>query len=782
MRFLDDLTEADAVGGKAWSCARLRRLGLPVPDGFVVTSADPGPIAEAVARFPAGTRFAVRSSAAAEDGAAHSFAGIYESVLDVAPEDVPAAVARCLLAVDSARATVYREASGIGADRMAVLVQRMVFARAAGVAFTADPLSGDADTVVIEAGASEEVVGGAIRPHTWRVRNGTTDADGTLLSDAEVAALAVLARRAGPKQDVEWCLDESGFWIVQARPITTRDGVHEADVAVPPAVRPGTEWTRANVREVLPDMPSPQAMEVLGGICNDGMARLYGRLSDRRLGPMVVPIYGRPYFNLSQFRYFCKMTHTPFEMVTAVLGDAAGTPLDADPAPTLLERVLAMPDLLRMLGLPFTLARRQRALERMIAEWLGVLRAQRPAEMSDEAIWTLMSSWQARAGQAMEAVLALGVLFSFPTMIDAVCRRVGFPGDQLRTACLAAGSKTVSGQQALDHMALAVTAYQEDSVRAWMLAPVGDFREALAGTRFLVEFEAFLARYGHRGTWESDWSLPRMREDPTAVLVSIAAAVRAGPPPSPNALRARQDDEARRLWSAFVASLRGWRRWIVPPLVSGMLRATRFLYQSREKNRSDMHEVLGELRQLHLELARRCHARGHIESVDDYFQLSVSEVSDVTGAAGWKALVRQRKARRAAWKGYEMPLYLTAEDARAGRFEGPAHGEEPVMCGLCVSAGFIEAEVVVVHTPDQIEVMRSGAILVTTATDPSWTPFFTLAAGVIVEIGGTLSHASTIARELSLPALANVAGATKRLRTGQRVRLDATNGRVEVVE
>ena len=124
----------------------------------------------------------------------------------------------------------------------------------------------------------------------------------------------------------------------------------------------------------------------------------------------------------------------------------------------------------------------------------------------------------------------------------------------------------------------------------------------------------------------------------------------------------------------------------------------------------------------------------------------------------------------------DLPALMAA--AQTGASSGAA-GDS--LTGLCVSPGSVEAEVVVMRDPGEFATMKRGAILVAPATDPSWTPLFTLASGVIVEVGGMLSHASTIAREYGLPALANVKNATRILKTGDRIRLDASAGRAQRV-
>ena len=147
---------------------------------------------------------------------------------------------------------------------------------------------------------------------------------------------------------------------------------------------------------------------------------------------------------------------------------------------------------------------------------------------------------------------------------------------------------------------------------------------------------------------------------------------------------------------------------------------------------------------------------------------------------GLREIVKRRAAELAAERDLQMPMLMREADLAAllHAGHGDAGADAGELRGLCVSAGSVEAEVVVMRDPSEFATMKRGAILVAPATDPSWTPLFTLASGVIVEVGGMLSHASTIAREYGLPALANVKNATRILKSGDRVRLDASGGRV----
>jgi len=195
--------------------------------------------------------------------------------------------------------------------------------------------------------------------------------------------------------------------------------------------------------------------------------------------------------------------------------------------------------------------------------------------------------------------------------------------------------------------------------------------------------------------------------------------------------------------------------------------------------------VLSAVRRWHLTLADRFVERGWLNTRDDYFLLRLDElgavIADSSRSGELRPIAEHRAAERAAQRPLRMPMLMRESELpmllrQLPRTQGNADAIE--LTGLCVSPGSVEAEVVVMRDPGEFAAMKRGAILVAPATDPSWTPLFTLASGVIVEVGGMLSHASTIAREYGLPALANVRNATTLLKTGDRVVLDASGGRV----
>ncbi len=826
---LESIAAADAarVGGKAFGCARLLHAGAPVPDGIVV----PGDAAWSAGadaalhawlrRLPDGARFAVRSSAAEEDGAGQSFAGIYETRLNVAPADIPAAIAACRASRRAARARAYRGAHALADDAadMAILVQAMIEPRIAGVAFTCNPITGVCDEIVVNScwGLGEALVSGQIDPDEFRVRK----VDGAVLAshigdkryravaadgvcrlvataDAErrapslraaqlrelVALLTRVERAFGAPQDVEWAHDGAQFWLLQSRPVTA-SAAPGADI----------EWTRANAREVLPDVTSPQALALFSSHLEHAFRAFAGRLvaPEAVLGPMTKAFYGRLYLNLSQLRYMARMLMTPAAVLLRGFGHSGEITAEDERAlrPSLRELLAALPDLVRVGTSGATAGRAMRALFAAAAAVASQLDDRDPAGLPDAEILAGLDLVTATLADQLGSALKLGGATSYEGALTAICRRIGCSSTELLQTHLAVGEPSVSTQQAFDLLLLVAQARREPAAARNLASPGGslaDYRAALAGTEFLVQLDRFLARYGHRGVYETDWALPRFREDPTPLLDAVRTHLRAAEPSaSPAELMAQRQRAAADAWSGFAGRARGVRRPL-RPLVRWLLGRAKAFGLWRERGRFEMMRVLSAVRRWHLALADRWVVRGWIEMRDDYFLLTLAEVRraivDPAASPELADLARRRRSEQEAWRRMDMPLLLRERELptllhRARHLELHADGSR--LEGMCVSGGCVEAEVAVIADPTDFAHMKRGAILVAAATAPSWTPLFTLAAGVIVEIGGTLSHASTVAREYGLPALANVRNVTRILRSGDRVRLDATRGTVEVL-
>ena len=803
---LDRLTpdQADRSGAKAYNCALLRQAGFRVPDGLVVMANASSEDLAGLERHPwfdaqpEATLFAVRSSGIGEDGDGQSFAGIHYTSLNVPRAEVRQVVEACRASGHTSQALAYRRAKGISTDdiRMGVLIQCMVQPVAAGVAFTVNPLSGASDELVINAswGVGEALVSGQVDPDEFVVRKSDRrvvwsrvgDKDGpektATLSVEQVAELASvligIERHYGAPQDVEWCFDGSGFSIVQSRPVTTT------------AASTGLEWTRANLVEVLPDLTSPQARQTLEDVLDSAQRQYMGSLlaPAEELGPMVKEFCGRLYINLTQSRRMCAVTGTaPATMLRSMGHSEAIDAADERPAAApLRDRLKVVPSILRMVWQQIRVSQRISEHNRRTESFLSRLNSVDPYTSSDPEIWSIVTEWSRDAAVNMQPVFILCGVSLFEVPIQKLCDKLGYSYETLVYPQLAAGERSVSAQQAYDLTALAKTARENPAVVQYLSDAVIDpvqMHNQLAGTLFLEQFNRFIEKYGHRGRYETDWSLPRYSEDPTPLLYAIRAllddvadAIERQTPE----YQARNSADA---WAAFERRLTPWQRVTVLPRVRKSIQKIKQYYVWREQVRFDLVRVLAAGRRCHLALADRFVERGWIDHRDDYFQLYLREIGEVIAGQRspqeLRGIVTVRKAETAKHRAIQMPLWMRESDlARLIRTAGVSArcDDESVLAGHPVSGGTVEAEVVVVRDSGDFGRMKRGAILVAPATDPSWTPLFTLASGVIVEVGGVLSHASTIAREYGLPALANVKHATRRLRTGERVRLDSTAG------
>jgi rifampicin phosphotransferase len=820
---LDAITPGDRVrvGGKAFNCARLKQAGFPVPDGVVMSADATDAEIEAPAgvpwldTVPAGTRFAVRSSGIGEDSAGHSFAGLHETRLNVDRHQLVEAVLACRRSGASDQARAYRQARQLGGDevRIAVLVQRMVPSVTSGVAFTINPITG-ADELVINAapGLGEALVSGLIDPDEFRMskRDGTvlssrpgSSGTGTpgvsTLSASQLATLGALLARIerhyGSPQDVEWCHDGGQFWIVQSRPVTTLIAGNldpPTQISEPASLNPDSdiEWTRANLAEVLPDQVSPQALSVYVDLLNDGERQFFGRIMapESELGPMVKAFHGRLYFNLSQLRHVTKIAGArPADTLRSLGHSEAIRPEDEIATrPPLRDFLRALPDFLRLALYDLRAERIFHEHQAHTEDILTRLNAADPTTLPDPEIWATFQWWLAAAPRTLKAVFVMSSVQFREDFLRNASGAAGFSYDRLVYPQLAAGQRSVSTQQAVDLVALAGVARHEAVAVRYLQANDGtftDFRAALAGTMFLDRFERFLERYGHRGRYESDWALPRLHENPAPALFAIRAHLQ-GKPQDAKAVAERQEADAAAAWRAFERRLTTWQKWTLLPRVRATVVRLKKQYVWREHVRSDLTRVVSRIRAWHLVLADRFVARGWIDERDDYFLLAIDEVkraaNDAAEGPGLRAIAARRAAELAAERDLQMPMLMRESELPALLLagHGDTGGDGDELTGLCVSPGSVEGEVVVMRDPSEFAAMKRGAILVAPATDPSWTPLFTLAAGVIVEVGGMLSHASTIAREYGLPALANVKNATRILKNGDHVRLDASGGRV----
>ncbi|MGW2159220.1 PEP/pyruvate-binding domain-containing protein [Nonomuraea sp. NPDC001699] len=818
---LDDEAAADldTAGGKGASLARLVRAGLPVPGGFVVTtgayrsfvsafgdeiasSGDPGALF-AAHEIPAGlaaqieaahaalgddVAVAVRSSATAEDLPELSFAGQQDTFLNIRGDGLLEAVRRCWASLWNPRAVAYRERNGVPHDdvALAVVVQELVDADAAGIMFTADPVTGARDEIVVNAswGLGEAVVGGQVTPDTITLSGGRVTgsrvadktvmtvrtASGTreepvpeelrrrpVLDPPQAVELAALGERVqalyGLPMDVEWARRDGTFAILQARPITgLKPQVEEWN----DSLKGDYLWTAGNLGEAIPDVMTPATWSFVRLFIHEAMSASALPGFD-----LVGNIGGRFYMNLSVVHSIAaalgmRSRLGAVEQVFGKLPPGLEMPLVGLSRWEIIRRVLPMAVNL------------QRRVRRNLKEMPAFLAAsRRRCEELRERVAATSSGPE--LADLWTAEIKPHVVTS-SRMLEAAGRQGGatlvWTRDRLRR---------LMGEVDAEAMLTGVNADGE-------LASLGPVLGLGRLARGEISREEFALAYGHRGPHEFEVSRPRPGEDPAWIDAQLTGLrdLRAGT----EALLARQEKARQEAWARFAARHPGKEA-----KMRARVRRWNAVVRDRENARSENMRAFWVLRAF---VVRAGELTGH---GDDLFHLYLEEILDVL--RGDPSALERVPVRRATHDLYAaLPPYPTVI---VGRFDPVRWAADPgrradvydargfdvpvsdTVTGFPGAPGVVEGVARVIAGPEDGDRLKSGEILVTTLTNVGWTPMFPRAAAVVTDMGAPLSHASIVARELGIPAVVGTGNATMRLRDGDRVRVDGERGTVELL-
>ncbi len=764
--------------------ARVRDAAMP--DGLCAE------IAAALAEAGGG-RFAVRSSGLHEDAAMASAAGLQETSLGVTGDEaVIDAVRACWASLYAERALAYLARQG-APERlgMAVIVQRMVDARCAGVAFTADPITGDRGVVVIEAttGLGVGVVDGTRTPEVvrfdrvWsRVSEHRASGEGgaMVLDDALVASVVDAAVRieeaSDAPRDVEWAWDGAVLWVLQSRPVVglpDRAGtVRSLDD------RAGWIWSNVNVGEALPGVATPLTWSIASAFSDRGFRRAFAGLGcvlDDGL-ELVGNFHGRIYLNLTNFVRVARQVPLLSPRMLIELGGGGGLEEVERQVPpgawwpfvrrlprTALSMVAdnaSLPERLRRFEADFVVER----------ERFATLPLRTTSRVAVRALLRETRTLLDRTGELMLAC-ASGYLASVVAMRELLRWSVPAEADRLERELLAGIADLDSAAPGISLAHIAEVARLEPAARALILGreprslrvdelPDGPTRRA---------FAAFLRAYGYRCPREAELSTPRWREDPGTLF----AALRAYLVHTDDRILARVEKQLR-----VRASAEEELADRLPPIgrsgARHLLARTQRFARLRERMRARVTEVLGFFRVLAVASSERLGGAG-----DAAFLLTVDELDAWLGGElpdpdGLLALRRAEYARDCARPDPPAtfvgspPPFVPREELSGDRF-----------VGVGASPGVVTGVVRVLREPGDGAALCPGEVLVTAVADVGWTPLFLVAAAVVTELGGALSHAALVAREYGVPTVVNVRGATRALRTGDRVRVDGGRGVVE---
>ncbi|HET8907645.1 MAG TPA: rifamycin-inactivating phosphotransferase [Ktedonobacterales bacterium] len=858
-----DQTQVAVVGGKGAHLGELSRIeGIRVPAGFCVTTsafqrimaeaptiddrldrlarlkpddqeatrtlsaeirrtleeiAIPDDLAAAIirslARLGEQDAYAVRSSATAEDLPTASFAGQQDTYLNVVgPAAILQHVSRCWASLFSERAVTYRLRNGVDQRKvqMAVVVQRMVFPQAAGILFTADPVTGNRKVASVEAsfGLGEALVSGLVNADVYKVRGGEVIAKAVAtkklaiyaaptggtqeqaidperqvqpaLTDAQVVRLAQLGRRVeahfGRPQDIEWCLVDDDFQIVQSRPITTLFPIPAADD------QENHVYVSVGHGQMMTDAMKPLGLSLWQLTAARPMYEAGGRLfvdvtqglasPASRAGLLDVLGRGDPLIRdalqtiLDRGDFIPSLPDEGPRVAPA--GGAQPAPIESDPAivTELIERSQASIAALKR----DIQAKSGSALLDFI---LGDIKELRRILFDPQSHQVIMAGFEATWWLNDHLQTWLGERNAADTLTQSVPHNVT---SEMGLALLDVADvirphpDVVEFLQHVEDQGLLDEGFLNELPR---LAGGQEAQDAI---------RAWLSNYGMRCVGEIDITRPRWSERPTTLVPMILSNVKNFEPGAAKRHFERGRQEASKKEQELLERLRvlpdGERK---AEEVKRMIDRVRTFIGYREYPKYGMVSRYFVYKQALLEEAERLVRANVLREQEDIFYLSFQELHDVVRSNQVDdQLISQRKDEFRSYQALTPPRVLTSDgETVAGSYRRedlPAGA----LVGLPVSAGAVEGRARVILDMAEAD-LEPGDILVTAYTDPSWTPLFVAIKGLVTEVGGLMTHGAVIAREYGVPAVVGVEHATRLIRDGQRIRVHGTDGYVEIL-
>ena len=783
--------------------AEIRRTleGIVLPDDLAAA------ITRALARLGDQAAYAVRSSATAEDLPGASFAGQQDTYLNVVgPAAILQHVSRCWASLFTERAVTYRLRNGFDHRKvhMAVVVQQMVFPQAAGVLFTADPVTSNRKVTCVEAafGLGEALVSGLVNPDVYKVRDdkvvsraigskrlaihalpvGGTQKEPIeperqeqpALSDAQVVRLAQLGRQIeehfGYPQDIEWCLVDDGFQIVQSRPITTLFPIPTA------SDRENHVYVSVGHQQMMTDPMKPLGLslwqltalrpmyeaggrlfvDVTEGLASPasraGLLEVLGK-SDPLIRDALQTVLDRGDF----------IPSLPEEGPGRPPAGGAATPIEPDP--TIVTELIGRSeasvaalqcDIRTKSGtalFDFILADIQE-LKRILFD----PQSHQVIMAAMEATWWLNEQLQAWLGEKNAA----------DTLTQSVPHNV--------TSAMGLALLDVADVIRSRPDVVAFLQHVEDEGFLDEMAKLAGGREARDAVR------AFLDKYGMRCVGEIDITKPRWSERPITLVPVILGNIKNFAPGAADRRFEQGRQEAWKKKQELLERLRalpdGERK---AEEVKRMIDRVRTFTGYREYPKYSMVRRYFVYKHALLDEAERLVQQGMLCEKEDIFFLTFQEFHDVvrTNLVDHE-LIRRRKDAFSSYQALTSPRVLTSEgEVVAGAYR---RDDLPTgaLVGLPVSAGTVEGRARVILDMAEADV-EPGDILVTAHTDPSWSPLFVAIAGLVTEVGGLMTHGAVIAREYGLPAVVGVEHATRLIPDRQRIRVNGTDGYLEIL-
>ncbi|MTK13408.1 MAG: phosphoenolpyruvate synthase [Clostridiaceae bacterium] len=758
------------AGGKGSSLCRMYNAGITVPNGFVILAEafennelkkeahlD---IEKCLEMLPEGT-FAVRSSALSEDSAKTSFAGEFESVLDVARVDVFSAIEKVAASAKSERVSEYSKVHGIDDEhKIAVVVQSMINAKMAGVFFSADPITGSHVNMVgnFVFGAGEQLVSGEKNAYPFTISRigGKYNGDKDLASYAKALYKAALKAEEifGCMLDIEWVVDVGKLYIVQARPITTLQTIDYDTYEINQSLDTDALWSSNNVGEAVPDVMSPFTWSLLHEMDLE-CQKVPGYF-------MFGNICGRTYSNISVMISSLRVLGYNVEKAKELISDVFGN----------------IPENIEVPIYPFGTAylikemfqRSKKSIKRMRDS-----KKQKAYYLENTPVWYVKTLERIEAADTREELLRLWTSDVRPFL--SALWNIWFGG--AGSATLATLRKKLA-KMAGEELANLLCSNFSGEQSLVSMKPLLAIEQVMSGS---LTLEKYLELYGHRSPHEFEVYYEYPADDPSFIEKQIKEFKNSNL--SATELMKKQQSEFMKGKELFLQKFPGKQEWLEKKLENVSKDA-----HTRESLRNEFVKVFRVMRHLLLKI-------GSVTGIgEDIFMMYCFEVPKFLQRNN-EMLVKLPIRRKNFEEYQKLPVFpqlirgrfnpkewINSKDRRQDYYDPNAATpvkDENVIKGFAGAPGTVEGSVRILHSFEEAEDFQKGEILVTTMTNIGWTPLFPKAAAIITDLGAPLSHAAIVARELGIPAVVGCGIATTELKTGDFIIVNGSTGVVKKI-
>ena len=768
------------AGGKGGMLARMHQTGYPVPEGFVILpSAFEGEklsdwawndiltLLNSIRKNHDGAMFAVRSSALSEDSAQASFAGEFETVLNVKTDkDIMEAIYTVFRSRDSERVKAYSAVQGMEhTHQIAVVVQLMVQSEISGVLFTADPITGSFTSMIgnYVHGLGEQLVSGEANACDFKLTRPEGKYDGPnelKMYGSELYKLAAkLEKELGSPQDIEWAVAKGKLYLLQARPITTLTPGNRDTYDMNYTFMGDELWINTNVAEAIPDVYSPFTWSI-GGLLDEALDFIPGYYV------FSGNICGRPYMNISRRvsmirSMLGKNSKGVLKLITDIYGELPeGISMPHRPFSKLEVLKIMLPVIMRA-------SKNSMKASKDLSEFLK--RSPEHCKRMREGIKKvkskeeLLSLWEEELKpyflKAWVSAGAAAIKITNITNLDRkLTKLVGTEDANTILSNLRGGSELAS------------------------LGPVIGISKIIKGD---MSKDEYLSKYGHRGAHEYEMSIPDPMEDIDWLEKQINEAKRSNV--DAEGLLKKQHIQYKAAKKRFMDLYPHKTKWLEKRIEKAETGA-----QLREEGRSEFVRIFRVVRAFALRA-------GELMGLgDDVFFLYIDELENLL--SGRVSKVMNIPIRKENYEKYKaMPPFPSIIRGRFNPIEWASNPsrrmdyydatmplvsipDSETLKGCAGAAGRIEGIVRILLNSEEGHELLPGEILVASTTNIGWTPLFPKAAAIITDIGAPLSHAAIVARELGIPAVVGCGNATTRLKTGDRVLVDGGQGIVHLLD